>query len=148
MIFAALFELVMTTEKYWMTLVQKICTKLQQMYKKVEAGLVRWWSFVRYKYRPCQEKIVLQISVHQSLGSNICKIQEGSTRPFNLFNGLISEYIWIIEYELFALWSMCREIIREIKICSFRPQQIYLKYLDADKMRDKVEISIWNIGCR
>ena len=29
---------------------------------------------------------------------------------------------------------------REIKICSFCPQQIYVKYLDADKMRDKVEI--------
>ena len=35
---------------------------------------------------------------------------------------------------------MCRKIIREIKISSFRLQQIYLKYLDAVKMRDKVEI--------
>ena len=35
-----------------------------------------------------------------------------------------------------------RKIKREIKICSFRPQQIYLKYLDADKMRDMDEISI------
>ena len=43
-IFAALLELVMTHilhRKKWMTLVQKICPKLQQIYKKVEGGLVR-----------------------------------------------------------------------------------------------------------
>ena len=31
---------------------------------------------------------------------------------------------------------------RKIKICSFRPRQIYLEYLGAIKMRDKDEISI------
>ena len=73
-----------------MTSVQKISPKLQQMYKKGEAGLVEKRSFVRYKYRPCQEKklkialfnetdfkvkfkfkveyCVLQISVHPFLG--------------------------------------------------------------------------------
>ena len=33
----------------------------------------------------------------------------------------------------------------EIDNCSFRPWQMYLKYLNADKMRGKVEKSIWNI---
>ena len=73
-----------------MTSVQKISPKLQQMYKKGEAGLVEKRSFVRYKYRLCQEKklkiallnetvfkvkfkfkvenCVLQISVHPFLG--------------------------------------------------------------------------------
>ena len=39
-----------------MTSVQKISPKLQQMYKKGEAGLVEKRSFVKYKYRQCQEK--------------------------------------------------------------------------------------------
>ena len=39
-----------------MTSVQKISPKLQQMYKKGEAGFVEQQSFVGYKYRPCQEK--------------------------------------------------------------------------------------------
>ena len=59
MIFAALSELVMTHifhRKNWMTLVQKICPKLQQIYKKGEGGLVRGWSFVGWKYWPCREK--------------------------------------------------------------------------------------------
>ena len=58
-IFAVLLELVMTHilyRKKWMTLVQKICPKLQQIYKKVEDGLVRCWSFVGWKYWPCREK--------------------------------------------------------------------------------------------
>ena len=47
---------IFSTEKKWMTLVQKICPKLQQIYKKVEDGLVRGWSFVGWKYWPCREK--------------------------------------------------------------------------------------------
>ena len=39
-----------------MTLVQENWPKLQQMYKKGEAGLVEKRSFGKYKYRPCQEK--------------------------------------------------------------------------------------------
>ena len=44
------------TEKNWMTLVQNIWPKLQQMYKRVEVGLIRGRSFVGWKYRPCREK--------------------------------------------------------------------------------------------
>ena len=47
---------IFSTEKKWMTLVQKICPKLQQMYKNVEDGLVRSWSFVGWKYWPCREE--------------------------------------------------------------------------------------------
>ena len=44
------------TEKNWMTLVQNIWPKSQQMYKNVEVGLIRGRSFVGWKYRPCREK--------------------------------------------------------------------------------------------
>ena len=32
-----------------------------------------------------------------------------------------------------------------MKNCAFRPQKLYLEYLDADKMRYSAEKSIWNI---
>ena len=47
---------ILCTEKKLLTLVQKICPKLQHMYKKVEYHLVRGWSFVGWKYWPCREK--------------------------------------------------------------------------------------------
>ena len=51
MTFAALFELVVTQKK-----MDDVLPKLQQMYKKGEAGLIEQRSFVRYKFSPCREK--------------------------------------------------------------------------------------------
>ena len=44
------------TEKNWITLVQNIWPKLQQLYKRVEVGFVEQRSFVGCKYRPWREK--------------------------------------------------------------------------------------------
>ena len=97
-------------QKKWMTLVQKIWPKLEQMSKEVEDGVFEQQSFEGWKYRPYQENklielfktvfkmkfkfkvenFVLLISVHQFLGWNIWQI---STRPFFL--------------------SFCSEIIKE-----------------------------------
>ena len=123
----------------------KNLTKITTNVKKGEDGLVEQRSFVGWKYGPCREKklkiallnetdfkvkfkfkveiCVLQISVHPFLGWNI---GQNSTRPF---------FSYILQWN----WK------RKIKICSFRPLQIYLEYLGAIKMRDKDEISIWNI---
>ena len=119
--------------------------KITTNVKKGEDGLVEQRSFVGWKYRPCREKklkiallnktvfkvkfkfegrnCALQISAHQFFGWNIW---QNSTRP------------------LFFLHFTVK-LKRKIEICSFWPRQIYLEYLGAVKMRDKDEISIWNI---
>ena len=47
-----------------------------------------------------------------------------------------------------AMCTFSMKYKSEIKKCSFRPPQTYLKYLDTDKMRGEVEIYIWNIWTR
>ena len=76
---------------------------------------------VKFKFKV--ENYVLQIFVHQFLGWNIW---QNSTHPF-------------FSYILQRNWK------KKIKIYSFWPWQIHLEYLGAIKMRDKDDISIWNI---
>ena len=119
-------------------------TKITTNVKKGEDGLVEQRSFEGWKYRPCREKklkIVLlnktvfkvkfkfegkncavQISAHQFLG--VKYLTEFNSSPFSLH---------------FAV-----KLKKENQFF-FRPRQIYLEYLGAVKMRDKDEISIWNI---
>ena len=49
-----------------------------------------------------------------------------------------------VSYQFVRYWTPAVIILS----CSFRPAQMYLEYLDTDKMRCKVEKSIWNIWTR
>ena len=61
----------------------------------------------------------------------------------------LHQFLWVkylTEFNLFLFFlHFAVKLKRKIKICLFRPRQIYLEYLGAIKMRDKDEISIWNI---
>ena len=62
--------------------------------------------------------------------------------PFaNAWKKISGEIFDRIQLVLFFLHFAVR-LKRKIKICSFRPQQIYLEYLGAIKMGDTDEISI------
>ena len=89
--------------------------------KRVKIALLNKAIF-KVKFNFKVENCALHVYVQQFLGWNIWQI---STRPFFL--------------------HFAAKLKRKIKICLFRPRQIYLEYLGAIKMRDKDEISIWNI---
>ena len=65
-------------------------------------------------------------------GGKNCALQ------ISFFGGEIFDRIQPVPFFLhFAV-----KLKKKIKICSFRPRQVYLEYLGAIKMRDKDEISI------
>ena len=93
------------TEKNWMTLVQNIWPKLQQMYKNVEAGLIRGRSFVGWKYRPCREK-KLKIAMLNEAGFMVKLRFEGWNWCFaNIFAPITwVKYLKEFNSSLFPYW--------------------------------------------
>ena len=116
-------------EKNWMTLVQNIWPKLQQMYKNVEAGLIRSRFYVGWKYKPCWEK-KLKIAMLNEASFMVKLRFEGWNWCFaNIFAPITwVKYLNEFNSSLFPYWV---------------DWEVFILY--KYKMRGK---SIWNIWTR
>ena len=119
------------TEKNWMTLVQNIWPKSQQMYKNVEVGLIRGRSFVGWKYRPCREK-KLKIAMLNEADFMVKLRFEGWKLCFANICAPVTWVKYLTEFN-----STCFPLLSWLRSVHLIPY----KY----KMRGK---SIWNIWTR
>ena len=125
---------------------QKIWPELQQMQKKVEHSLVEQRSCVGWKYRPYREKKLKIVLLNKTVFKVKFKVEgKNCALQISAHHFFWEKYLTEFKCSLFFL-TFYSEVEKENQNMFFWPWQIYLKYLGVIKMRDKDEISIWNIG--
>ena len=90
----------------------------------------------RKKLHPKSEKKILQIS---QLFFGCCRLVKYLIFQFTF---IFYELYWFLRWKMFLSCGIKQSMIDN---CSFRPLQMYLEYLNTDKMRSSSWKSIWNI---